>query len=412
MTPVLSQGYDSSMKFGQRGLDAYKAQTRLVQREQKEDSPGNSALKALEKQERNELDITEKNTRKGFLKTGKKAEEAVNSSLLPEEMKGIRKAARFILLLGREEAGKVLREMDEKEIELITAEIAHIRSVSLDEASRILEDFGSSLTPHSVSGGVDMAREILNRAFGKEKSREVIHRAVPDAVPPPFSFMNDLTVPQTLQVLKGESIETLAIILSFMEAPRASGFIKTLPPDEQIRLIKRMGRLQKIDPLIVSSIDNLLQERVHAISKVEDVEIDGAARLTEILRHMSPIEENHILHGLEDRNPDLSRRIREELMTMDCIFQLRPRDLQSLLLEIPNETLVLLLKDKDDKVVNHILDHLSTQRRSILEEERILAPLVPRRDVQEVTRTFLETIRSRQEEGSYILLDEEDEYLV
>ena len=395
------------MKFGQKGLDAYKAQNSRTTPADTPEGGDNTALKALNRED-SRVTLRNGDVKPGLLKTGGESPGTQEG----DKLKGTARAARFLLLLGKDEAGKVLRAMSEAEIEQITAEIARINSVSTAEAGQILDEFGYNIQAHSVTGGISMARDILFRAFGQEKGRQYISRAVPDAVPQPFSFMNDLTLPQMLQIVKGETPESLSVILSFMEAEKVSSYLQTLPPEEQVLLVKRMARMQKIHPEVLNRMEGLLHERVHNIARMEEVEIDGKARLTEILRHMGMDEEKNILRDLEDKNPDLSREIRDNLLTMDCIFQLRPRDLQNLLLETSDETLVLLLKDKEERVVEHILSHLSSRRRMLLEEARITAPLVPRKDVQLLTGEFLERIRRRQEEGSYILLSEEDEYLI
>ena len=399
------------MKFGQRGLDAYKAQNTSRKQDKGKENSNNSALKALIMEDQKEKLVDHKLHKPGLLKTGRVQSEELNGQN-ETDLTGIKKAARFLLLLGKDEAGTVLRNMSEQEIEQITAEIARIESVSPDEARLILDDFGYSIQPHTVRGGVGMARDILSRAFGEEKSSQYINKVVPDSLPAPFSFMNDLSLPQLLQILDEEPVESLALVLSFLDAGKVSSFIKTQAPEKQVMLVKRMARLQKLHPDVIVQMEGLLQERVHNIARKDDVEIDGPARLTEILKHMNPQEEKMILRNLEEQNPDLSHRIQDELLTMDCLFNLRPRDLQNLLLETANETLVLLLKDKDDRIIEQILSHLSSQRRMLLEEERIVAPLVPRKEVQDITKEFLEKIRRKQEEGSYILLSEEDEYLI
>ncbi len=416
MTPHYDGGYDEYMKFGQRGLDAYKAQSK-PQRDRTDGNPDeNTALKALIKEDRKGESAFDP---PGLIKTaGVSADRVGLSSSLKqapppkESPAGIRKAARFLLLLGKEEAGNVLRNMTESEIEQITGEIASIKSVTLDEAKLVLEDFGYNIEPHTVRGGINMARDILSRAFGKEKGEQYIRTACPEILPHPFSFMNDLSLPQLLQILKDEQVESLSVILSFMDAEKVSAYIKTLDLAKQVSLVKRMAHMQQVHPDVIANMEGVLQERVHGIARTEEVDIDGPARLTEILRYMNRQDETTILREIEDNNPDISRQIKENLMTMESIFQLRPRDLQNLLLETANETIVLLLKDKEKRICEQILSHLSAQRRFLIEEERIIAPLVPRKDVQNVTREFLEMIRVRQEEGRYILLGEEDEYLL
>ena len=409
--PPTGGGYHDSMKFGQRGLDAYKAQSGGNPPARRENEENNTALKALlheDAQARTLRKAVPPASEGGLLKTGKVPAARKD---LPE--KGIRQAARFLLLLGTEEAGRVLRNMSDQEIEQITAEIARIRQIGPEEAVAVLEEFGYRAN-HSAgaAGGVDTARDILHRAFGEERGDRFLHTACPDAVPVPFSFMNDLTLPQMMMVLGEESDEALTVILSFMEPERVSSFLKPLPAERQVNLVKRMARSRKFHPDVISRMETVLQERVHRMDHRDEVEVNGPDRLTEILRHMDSSSEKRILSDLEDGRPDLSRQIREQLHTIDCIFRIRRRDLENLLLETENDRIVMILKGKDERIKEHILNHLSSQRRLLVEEELILARPVPRKEVRRITREFLEYIRRREEEGAFILLGEDEDYLV
>ena len=56
--------------------------------------------------------------------------------------KGFQRAARLLMLLGREEAAQVLQHLSEKEVEGITREIASTEKLDVREAARVLEEFG------------------------------------------------------------------------------------------------------------------------------------------------------------------------------------------------------------------------------------------------------------------------------
>src|SRR6056297_549755 len=64
--------------------------------------------------------------RNGFLKTGF----------------GHKKAAKLLLLLGKEQAAIVLKHLSQDEIEKVTGEIAKIKRIEKAEAEKILEEFG------------------------------------------------------------------------------------------------------------------------------------------------------------------------------------------------------------------------------------------------------------------------------
>ncbi len=295
----------------------------------------------------------------------------------------------------------------------MTAEIARIKEIGRDEALDILQTFGDKFNlKGNNAGGVDKARAFLNEAFGEEKAESILRKAVPETLVPPFSFMNDLSLPQILQLLKDEPPETCSVILSFLEAKTVSAYIKSCDPARQISLVRMMARKRELAPETLSRMETLLQEKVHLVGKQDDVPIDGQDRLAEILKHMDSGSEKRILDHLEEGDPDLSRSIKEQLHTIDCIFQMRPRDLQSLLLEMDNDRIAFILRGKDEKVVDHILNHLSSQRKLIVEETLILSPKVSRKEVDRETREFLNLIKKREEEGTYILLGaDEDEYI-
>ncbi len=390
------------MKFTQKGLDAYRNESRrdLKQKDEKPELVSDNDVKPPLPEERPVQD--------GLIKTGGADDPG---SLSP---RGRSQAAGLLLLLGKEEAGKVLRNMSDREIEQVTAEIAGINELGREEALAILQEFGERVNLlGGRSGGVDTAREFLSTAFGAEKAESIIGRAVPDALPAPFDFMNDLTLPQILQVLGEESEESIAVILSFLKPEKVSSYLKSLDREAQIRLVKSIGRKREFDPEILSRMGTVLQEKAHKLGRSEGVEVNGRDKLTEILKHMGGDAEKRILGDLEEHNPELGREIRDQLHTIDCIFRMRDRDLENLLMEMDNDRIAFILRGKDDAVKEHVLNHLSSQRKLIVEETLILSPMVSRREVDRETREFLNLIRRREEEGSYIIMGpgEDDEFI-
>jgi len=131
---------------------------------------------------------------KGFLKTGlqKQTEENKKTAILPPSK--FRRAAQFMVLIGSEEASKILSRLDSDQVEAISKEIVTLKSISAEEAELVLEEFRSILSPSygysgSSSGGVEEARRILYAAFGPEKGETLLLKAVPDAAENPFDFL-------------------------------------------------------------------------------------------------------------------------------------------------------------------------------------------------------------------------------
>ncbi|MDE6351168.1 MAG: flagellar motor switch protein FliG, partial [Treponemataceae bacterium] len=81
-----------------------------------------------------------------------------------------RRVAKFLLLIGENEAAKIMPHLGEAQIEKIVPELASIRRVDPEEAAAILAEFQSLMQKAREDGGVETARAMLEKAFGAEKA--------------------------------------------------------------------------------------------------------------------------------------------------------------------------------------------------------------------------------------------------
>jgi len=83
--------------------------------------------------------------------------------------------AKYLVLIGKEEASNILRHLTQPEVESIAQEIAKIKHITSDEARDVLERFhGLVKTGMRTSGGLDTARSLLVNAFGEEKGGQLL----------------------------------------------------------------------------------------------------------------------------------------------------------------------------------------------------------------------------------------------
>ena len=116
-------------------------------------------------------EIKETINRRGFVKVPVvEAPEGKESSF--------RRVAKFLLLIGVEQASKILPLLPQDQIEKLMIEIASIRYVDPEEATVILAEFKALSEKHDAIGGVEKAREILEATYGKEKASYMLEKAV------------------------------------------------------------------------------------------------------------------------------------------------------------------------------------------------------------------------------------------
>jgi flagellar motor switch protein FliG len=323
------------------------------------------------------------------------------------------RAAKFLLLLGKEEAGKVLKNLPEEEVQILCSRIASIKHIDTFESQTILEEFGflKTVKPERSHGGVITARDILSAAFGEERGRSILEKAVPESRPKPFDFLKDVELPQLLNLIKDESPLVLSVLLSSLSPEKSSQIIKSLDGEMKKTVLIRMGRMEKIDRKTLSLMEENLMDRLNRQGRMETIELDGPNKLASILKYMPLSEEKKILEDLASHDQILSEEVKEQLLTIDAVFHLKDEDLQVILQDFSEKDIARLLRGKEPELESRILNNLSTRRRQYVEEESALLGPIRRSEAEEITREFVEYLRKKEEAGELVIMREEEEYI-
>jgi flagellar motor switch protein FliG len=323
---------------------------------------------------------------------------------------GYRKAAQFLMLLGKDEAARVLRHMAPEEIEGITREIARTEHIEEKEASKVLEEFGYIRETKDLiaRGGIEKAQEMLIASVGAEKAEKILERVRKDMAPPPFTFLQDIEVHQAITLVREESVPVASLILAHLEPKLAARILQALSPEVQRAIVPRIAKLQKVDPDVVRRTEETLRKKVHDKAEPVTVEVDGKTALTEILRHMDPGKEQAILAELE---PNTANLIRKKLYTIDVIFQINDKSLQKVMRDYADRELALVMKGAEELVRKRLVSCVSERRRELIRiEEETLGP-VRKSDLNRALQDFLEYLQLLEQKGEIVIVREREEYV-
>ena len=323
-----------------------------------------------------------------------------------------RRVAKFLLIIGVDEAAKVMQHLTEEQTEKIIPEIASIRSVSSDEASAILTEFQGLMEMARDSGGVDTAREMLEKAYGSKKAEQLLTNAVQFPEGKPFEYLNDADSERVYLLLKDESAAVQALVLSRIAPKKAAAVIDRMDTDAKRTVIQRLAKMQPVSPEVLRRVDQAMHEKSLSMTTEKAEAIDGRSALAEILKRMSPASGDEILESLSDDDPDLGQDLRGRLFTIEDVEKSDDRYLQELLRTMSEKDVAYLIAGKTDSFRSKILHNVSTARGdTILEEEQLRKPML-RRDCDDVTAKFLGAMRSAYEQGKFRITGrDEDEYV-
>ena len=317
-----------------------------------------------------------------------------------------RKVAKFLILIGPEEAAKVLSMLSQEQVEKIILEVASVKSVDPDEAAGIFAEFDALAKHASLStGGIDTARDILTNAFGSDAAEQVIEKAVPLSVEKPFSFLEDVSSERLFQLIQDEVPAVRAAALSQCSAKQAAGAISLMPEEMKAETVLHLARLKELNPDALRRLAASMQEKLKKLNISATTSVDGPSVLAGILRKMNGSAEKEILDSLVNADPSLAKNISNKLFTLDDIVLAPDRFIQEELRRMKDHEIAALIFGKSDEFRAKIFKNISKLRgASVLEEESACKPFPPA-ETRAATEAFFNAVRQGWEEGLFSIED-------
>lgn len=336
--------------------------------------------------------------------------------IAPKEADGkesiYRRIAKFLLLIGVDEGAKVISHLTPEQTEKIIPEIASIRSVAPEEAEAILAEFQSLVENSRQQGGINMARDILEKAFGSEKADALLQKTVPFPDGTPFDYLQDMDGERVFFLLKDESPAVRALVLSKLRPSISAEVINRMDADDKKETIQRLAKLTPVSPDILRRIDQAMHEKVQSMNTAAVDSVDGTGVLAEILKRMTPDAEKEILSTLSEQDPELTTDLRERLFTMDDILNSDDKFIQKQLHSMEEGEIALLIAGKSEEFRQKILTNVSKTRGDIILEEETIRKPMRKRDCDEVTAKFFSTLRRAWEDGKLVITGRDDDVYV
>lgn len=323
-----------------------------------------------------------------------------------------RRVAKFLLLIGENEAAKILPHLSEEQIEKIVPEIATIRSVESDEAEEILNEFKGLIEKSREDGGVSTARNILEKAFGSEKAESLLEKAVPFTAGKPFEYLYEADNEKIIQLLSDESPAVQTLVLSYLPPKKSAAVIQSMKEENRKDVILRLAKLKEINPEVLKRVDQSMHEKNNALVTEKSDHIDGRSSLAQILKQMSPDAEEKLMATLSSSDPELGADLRDRLFTQEDIINADDRYLQNYLRGMSDGDIAVLIAGKDDEFRKKILHNVSQNRSgAILEEEQVRKP-IRKSDAEKITSAFFASLRRAWEDGELIIKGRDSEIYV
>jgi flagellar motor switch protein FliG len=279
-----------------------------------------------------------------------------------EDLRPMQKSAIALVAFGSEISGMILKSMPEQDVEKITVEIANLGDVPPDIEEKVVDECYQIFMARQyiTQGGIDLASEILEKAMGHKKAREIMSRLESSFRTSGFNLLKDIDARQLTSYMQNEHPQTIALILTQMSPPQSASVLSELPSELQAEVALRIATMEKISPDVIKEIESNLEGHFASEGSV-NLSISG------------------------------------------CATTMADRSIQRLLKEVETKDLSISLKAASDEVREKIYTNVSERVAVMIKEEMEFMGPMRLSDVEAAQQRIVEAVRQLEEEGQIVI---------
>jgi flagellar motor switch protein FliG len=321
------------------------------------------------------------------------------------KLTGRQKAAVLLISLGPEMSAKIFKHLREEEIEQLTLEIANVRKIEAEQKEEVIEEFHQlcAAQEYIAKGGIDYAKEILEKALGPQKAIDIINRLTASLQVRPFDFARKADPKQILNFIQNEHPQTIALILSYLEPQQAAMILSALPHGMQSDIARRIAIMDQTSPEIIAQVERVLENKLSQMAVHELSNVGGIDALVQVLNGVDRTTEKTILETLGLQDPELAEEIKKRMFVFEDIVMLDNRAIQRVIREVDMSDLALALKVSSEEVREVVFHNMSKRMVDTFKQDMELMGPVRLRDVEEAQQRIVAIIRRLEESGEIVI---------
>lgn len=325
----------------------------------------------------------------------------------------VQKLAAFFITIGPDSAGKMMRHFENSQVEVICREIAEMPMLDPAAQREVLREFAEVVANglDSSFGGLGFAQTLLGHAREESVAAGILRRCSEAAGDSgeEGNEIRQMEGRQLMNLLKTEQPQTVAFILSCMDAKKAAELVTMLAPEVREEVVERLGSM---DPTsresLVKVAKNLGSNNDGGTTMPSIRKAGGAKACAGVLNALHKDIRKALIARVEERNAALGAAIRKEVFSFEDLSRLSPADLQKVVREVDSASLPVALKTAKPDLVTAMLSALSKRAAQSVREEMDLIDSPRPRDVEMAQQGIIQIVR-RLEEAEEISLDDEGE---
>ena len=316
------------------------------------------------------------------------------------------KAAAVIVALGADKASHLYKFMEPDDVEQLTIEVAKLGLLGSEQTEEVLTEFYQMCLSNKAvtEGGLEYARAVLEKAYGPQTAEELLGKVTKSLKNRQFAFMDKADERSLFSALQNERAQTIALVLSHIEASKAAGVIAQLDEARQIKVVENMAKIEGVSSMALKIVEADMRNKFSNIVTSSNVKVGGIDYVADVMNNLDRSSEKNIFDGLAAYDQELADEIRKRMFVFEDIITMDDRSVQRFVRDCDPRDLVLALKATNKEVAAKLFNNMSTRMAQSIQDDLEITTNVRMKDVEEAQQRIVDIIRGLEEKNEIIIL--------
>lgn len=326
---------------------------------------------------------------------------------------GTVKSAILLMTLGEAEAAQVLKFLEPKEVQKVSAAMVALRNLSREQIAEVFEEFHENAVEKTTIGMDSSAyiRNMLTAALGSHKAAGLLDRILHNNDTTGIESLKWMEPHAIVDLIQGEHPQIIATILVHLEPDQASSILNLLSERLRNDVMLRIATLDGVQPIALHELNEVFTKMLSGAASKKFTR-GGIKTAAEILNFVGTTNETQVIENVRSVDPDLAQKIQDQMFVFDNLITVDDRSVQLILREIQSEALIVALKGASDEIREKIFKNMSQRAAEMLREDLEAKGPVKVSEVDAEQKAILKVARRLSDEGQITLGPKGDESYV
>jgi flagellar motor switch protein FliG len=317
---------------------------------------------------------------------------------------GIVRSAILLMTLGESEAAQVLKFLEPKEVQKVSAAMVTLRNLSREQIYEVFEQFHENAMEKTTVGMDSSAyiRNMLTAALGSHKAAGLLDRILHNNDTTGIESLKWMEPHAIVDLIQGEHPQIIATILVHLEPDQASSILNLLTDRLRNDVMLRIATLDGVQPIALHELNEVFTKMLSGAASKKFTR-GGIKTAAEILNFVGSTNEATVIENVRSVDPDLAQKIQDQMFVFDNLITIEDRSIQLILREVQSESLIVALKGASEEIRNKIFKNMSQRASETLKEDLDAKGPVKLSEVDAEQKAILKVARRLADEGQISL---------